>query len=200
MNTIWKSTGKAAASLRMAVLLSLSAALGLGLAACGSSSKPPAASPVTVHLYTNILTGKMIVHSGSPKYSPANMTVPAHSTVVLTIYNWDDGTAPLPSSSPYGAVTGGSETVNGSSVTSVPTANLSHTFTIPSLKINVPVPPAPTAASGSPKEPAVVVFTFHVGGSGSYTWHCMTPCGTAPGGMGGAMATPGFMEGTLTVA
>ncbi|MCL4449634.1 MAG: hypothetical protein M1483_06285 [Actinobacteria bacterium] len=175
--------------------------LGTTLAACSSSSTPLASSkPVTVNLGTTILTGHMISHPGWPKFSPANFTVPNNSTVVLTITNYDDGTAPLGNGSSYANVEGGTATVNGQPLTSLPVAQVSHTFTIPTLGLNVPIPAAATVASGSPRQPTKVVFTFKVTKGGTFTWYCMAPCGTGPTGMGGPMTTKGYMTGSFTVA
>lgn len=172
-------------------------------AACGSSSTAPSttsAAPAVVHEYMTILTGGMIKQKGWPKFSPSDITVPKGATVVLTITSYDDGTAPLPSGMTYNNVTGGTETVNGQAVTSVPNANLAHTFTVPALGLNAAIPAAPTAAAGGPRQATTVVFTFKATKSGTFTWQCMAPCGSGANGMGGAMATNGYMKGTLTVA
>jgi heme/copper-type cytochrome/quinol oxidase subunit 2 len=147
-----------------------------------------------------ILTGGMIKQKGWPKFSPSDITVPKGATVVLTITSYDDGTAPLPSGMTYNNVTGGTETVNGQAVTTVANANLAHTFTVPSLGLNAPIPAAPTAAAGGPRQTTTVVFTFKATKSGTFTWQCMAPCGSGANGMGGAMVTNGYMKGTLTVA
>ncbi len=133
------------------------------------------------HLY---LTVGFNFTTREDEYYPANFTIPPDVDIVITITNYDNGTNPVPDS--IGKVTGtvgGAAVVNGQTVTSIPGQDVSHTFTIPSLGLNVPIP-----ASGT------VTFTLLVEASGSYPWHCMAPCDT------NAMATPGFMEGTLTVA
>lgn len=102
----------------------------------------------------------------------------------MTITNYDNGTNAVPDSA--GAVTGtvgGTAQINGKTVTSIPGADVSHTFTVPSLGINVPLPASST-----------VTFTVLVEAAGAYAWHCLAPCDA------NAMATPGFMEGTLTVS
>ncbi len=121
--------------------------------------------------------------TGEDQYFPANFTVPADVPVLVTITNYDNATNPVPDS--VGKVTGtvgGNATINGKPVTSIPGADVSHTFTIPSIGVNVPLPPLST-----------VTFTLLFEGPGTYTWHCLAPCDA------NAMATPGFMEGTLTV-
>ena len=133
------------------------------------------------HLY---LTVGFNFTTKEDQYFPANFTIPADVNVVVTIANYDDSANPVSDS--VGKVTGtvgGTAIINGLSVRSISGANVSHTFTITSLGLNVPLPPSST-----------VTFTLLIEGAGSYPWHCMAPCDT------NAMATPGFMEGTLTVA
>ena len=56
--------------------------------------------------------------------------------------------------------------------------------------------------------PNVIVFKFKTGGPGKYVWHCYVPCGeglagegfSGQEGFGGAMATTGYMAGTVTVS
>ncbi|HUY61750.1 MAG TPA: hypothetical protein VMW49_07730 [Candidatus Dormibacteraeota bacterium] len=183
--------------------LSLTVVLGIVAAACGGPSTPAgaAAKPPTVHLYTTILTGSIVGPSDGPAFSPADMVVPKGSTVILTIYNYDDGAAPLPATSPYTKVTGGTETVNGTPVTSVPDATISHTFTVTALGLNVPIPASPAApAPNGDRQPAVVTFTFHATKAGTFTWACLAPCGTGSNGMGGPMVAAGYMKGSLQVA
>ncbi len=133
------------------------------------------------HLY---LTVGFNFTTGEDEYFPANFTVPADVNVVVTITNYDNATNPVPDS--LGKVTGtvgGTALINGQTVTSIPGRAVSHTFTILSLGVNVPLPASST-----------VTFTLLFESPGSYPWHCLAPCDTK------AMATVGFMEGTLTVA
>lgn len=132
------------------------------------------------HLY---LTVGFNFTTGEDQYFPANFTIPSDVNVVVTITNYDNATNPVPDLS--GKVTGtvgGAALINGRSLTSIPGQNVSHTFTIASLGLNVPLPPRST-----------VTFTLLSEAPGVYPWHCMAPCDA------NAMATPGFMEGTLTV-
>ena len=76
----------------------------------------------------------------------------------------------------------------GQNVTSVPADSVAHTFSVPQLGINVPV-------VGGSTEIAYLMFNQ----AGTYTWLCMTPCGFGSDGSGGAMSTPGWMTGQLTV-
>lgn len=160
-------------------------------------------SGTTVNVYLSIVTGGMIGKSGWPAYVPTDLTVPANSTVDVHIVDFDDGTAPLQDGSPYAKVTG----VTGNTVTTqaltkgdpndpgpsstyseLGVNDVAHTFTVAGLGINVPIPVT-----------SVVSFSFKSGAAGTYSWQCMSPCGTGPDGTQGAMQTKGYMEGTLVV-
>ena len=174
-----------------------------------SSAQAPASATsvdATTRLDLTIVTGDMINHTEFPAYVPSDFTLPANSTVVVTITNFDDAT-PLPANALIYAsatgIVGGTFTetpIKAASpnraagatrtLTALKPADVSHTFTIPALGINVPL-----AAF------ARTTFTIHTGAPGTYAWRCMDPCGTGPTGWGTAMAAKqGFMEGTLTVA
>jgi heme/copper-type cytochrome/quinol oxidase subunit 2 len=58
---------------------------------------------------------------------------------------------------------------------------ISHTFTIPDLQVNIPIPPD-----------TMVVFTYTFSTPGVYSYLCTTPCG--PG-----MGLKGYMLGYITV-
>jgi hypothetical protein len=193
--------------------------LALGLAACGSSSSSSPSSsssaPTTVQLATQsgpsvvyeslvIVTGSMTHHPGWPQYvDSAQLHFPAHTKIVLTITSYDDGTSPLTSSyASYDKVQGtlgGDELVNGQPVTSVPNAQIAHTFSVPSLGLNLPIPAAPTVSSSQPRQPVQVTATFELSKTGDFTWYCFAPCGTGADGMGGPMTTPGYMTGQVVV-
>jgi hypothetical protein len=194
---------------RAASLIAQGAILGaaaFALAACGGSSgsgqaqSSQAAAPKTVHVS---LVGKIDASSGPagtytskehwPAFAPSVLHVAKGDTVVLTIKEYDDAPTALPAGSPYHTVQGGTETVNGTGVTSVSNANIAHTFTIPALGINVPLPKAPQGGV------ATVVFTFKATQAGDFAWQCMTPCGGGSNGMGGAMAKYDWMKGHLIV-
>lgn len=140
--------------------------------------------------------------------SSAQINLPAQRLIELVIINYDNGAANL-TDSKYAAVTGvvdnqitlvNNTLINstmGSSgiqirgvenVTSLPTNGIAHTFTIPSLGINIPVAPLSTE---------VAYFTIDT--AGTYTWFCMTECGSGPKGLGGAMSTAGWMTGSVVV-
>lgn len=162
-------------------------------------------SGIVAGLDLTIVTGDMIGHTEYPAYVPSDFTLPANSTVIVTITNFDNAT-PLPKGSEiYAKVSG---TVGGTMTTApikaaypnraagpsqtlaaLDPAAVAHTFTIAALGINVPIP----AMSRT-------TFTIHTGAPGTYAWRCMDPCGAGATGWGTAMsARAGFMEGTLTV-
>jgi hypothetical protein len=141
--------------------------------------------------------------------STANIRLPANTMIKLTIVCYDEGNASL-ASDQYADVQG---TVNGTItytsnadanssqgakgivlkggeiVTKVAPALIAHTFTIPSLGLNIPVPLSST-----------VVAYFKTGAAGSYTWYCETACGSGATGILGAMDTPGWMTGNVEVS
>lgn len=147
---------------------------------------------------------------GQDGLQPAtNISLPAHRLIKLVIVNYDDGNASLasPSYANVEGTTGGTVSfasnndVNSTELSSgilirgvqtmsnVPTDLIAHTFTIPSLGINIPVPLSST-----------VVATLTIDHPGTYTWFCMTACGSGSDGLGGAMVTPGWMTGSVTVS
>lgn len=135
--------------------------------------------------------------------SSASISLPANRLIKLVIINYDDGNASL--DTPSGNVVSGTsdgtifvasnDNINssqgpsgivvkgGESLTSVPVADVAHTFSVPSLKLNIPVPLSST-----------VVAYFTVGKAGTYQWFCETACGDA------AMSTPGWMTGSLVAS
>jgi hypothetical protein len=135
--------------------------------------------------------------------SSANISLPVHTLIELTIISYD---TPTPPPAQYSTVTGtvGDKMylINGTSasmstpeswgaaVSSVPTDQIAHTFTVLALGINIPV-------VGGDTEIAFLYFNQ----TGTYTWQCYTPCGfpNVNGGWSGAMITPGWMMGEVTV-
>ncbi|NNN19483.1 MAG: hypothetical protein HKL84_06460 [Acidimicrobiaceae bacterium] len=191
-------------------------AAGTLLAACGSStaaSPSTTASPATTEAPTTTAAPTTTIapqnvslqldtesasgsKAGYPKFIPGDVTIHQGSPVTLTITSVDDGPAPLPASlATYETIQGGTETVDGKAVTSVPNANISHTYSVPDLGINVLIPAVPSGAKST-----TVTFTFTPTKTGTFTWHCFAPCGDGTDGMGGAMATMGQMEGNITVS
>ncbi len=133
----------------------------------------------------------------------ANIRVPAHTLIQLTIISYD---TPTPGSTDAqgkvtGTVGGSIYLVNGTTamgtnvpqswgqnVTSVPGNMLAHTFTIQQFGINIPVVGGDTE-----------IAYLYLNQTGTFQWICLTPCGFGPSGMGGAMSASGWMEGQITV-
>ncbi|MDG6986133.1 MAG: hypothetical protein JRM73_05240 [Nitrososphaerota archaeon] len=141
--------------------------------------------------------------------SSANISLPVNQTIKLVIMNYDDGNASLviPNDNVVSGTNGGTvfvasntnvnssqgtngiNIVGGQSVTSVPSADLAHTFTVPALNLNVPVPLSST-----------VVAYFTITKAGTFIWFCETTCGFGTAGTAGAMSTAGWMTGSLVAS
>jgi len=140
--------------------------------------------------------------------SSANITLPADTLIEVIIMNFDQGNATL-TSPEYANVTG---TVNGTmtfynnnamnategasgivlqgeqTVSSLSANYISHTFTVPSIGLNIPVAAESTE-----------VAYFTTGAPGTYTWLCESLCGAGQTGAAGAMSSVGWMTGFITV-
>lgn len=130
-----------------------------------------------------------------PAYSPSNLVVPAHSLVTITLHDYDSGSTALPSNTPFSTVQGTVDNkayVNGVPYTSVAPDKIAHTFTIPQLHLNIPLP-------GDGPSTDTITFTIQTGNAGTYMFQCFDPCGTGQSGWEGPMMTKGYMMGTLTV-
>ena len=141
--------------------------------------------------------------------SSANISLPAHQLIKLVIVNYDDGAANL-TDSQYANVSGtqnnvetvinndnvnssqgasGIQVKGGETVSSVSPDNVAHTFTIPQIGLNLPIPPS-----------SIVTAYFTINQTGTFTWFCFTACGSGDTGMEGAMVTPGWMTGSVTAS
>jgi hypothetical protein len=140
-------------------------------------------------------------------------TVPAHTLVHFTIDQYDSGGALR--NQQIGQVTGtvgGAMLLNGKRTTVIDSnagAGVGHTFSIPTIGLNVPL-----AADGAPDSQICgsapcaltsphnrVQFTIRTPGPGDYPWQCFVPC--ALGwlyGNGGPMQNIGWMDGLMEVA
>lgn len=130
-----------------------------------------------------------------PAYSPSNLVVPANSLVTITLHDYDSGSTALPSSTPFSTIQGTVDNkayLNGVPYTSVTPDKIAHTFTIPQLHINVPLP-------GDGPSTDTITFTIQTGNAGTYTFQCFDPCGTGASGWEGPMMAKGYMMGTLTI-
>jgi hypothetical protein len=127
------------------------------------------------------------------------LNVPANSVVTVTIRNFDLDPMPMAASSPYTRVQGtmgGIAYADGKAYTILDPSAIAHTFTVPALHLNVPIPGQ--AASGM--HYVTVTFRIHTGKAGTYTWRCFAPCGDGADGQAGAMAEADYMRGILFVA
>lgn len=137
--------------------------------------------------------------------------LPAHTKIDVTIYQFDSG-SPLRNQQigqVYG-VNGGTATLNGKSIHLVNSnvgAGVGHTFSVPSLGINVPLAGVPgnkicgvAPCSTSQWPHNTVQFSFTTPKAGQYRWQCFVPCGLSYlYGNGGPMQTIGYMGGFLKV-
>jgi hypothetical protein len=149
-----------------------------------------------------------LVNKGGKWVHSTDYTVPAHSVVHVTIYQYD-GASGLrnPFLAQVQGTVGGTETVDGKSVNSVDPEEASHTFVVPELGVFVPLPGVPEEAKNqcefAPCEGTThrtITFSFRTGNKGRYRWQCFVPC--AAGwyfGNGGPMQTLGYMDGFLDV-
>jgi hypothetical protein len=141
-----------------------------------------------------------------------NFQVPAHVRINVTIEQYDSG-SPLRNQE-IGQVQGTSANaalLNGKPFRVIDSNSgngVAHTFSMPSLGINVPLygnssnanlcGAAPCTTS-SPHN--VIRFSFMSPGPGSYRWQCFVPCGLGfLYGNGGPMSTLGYMGGFMQVA
>jgi hypothetical protein len=149
------------------------------------------------------------VLTGGVLRSSTHIAFPSNTLIKLTIINYDTGNASLIDpqySNVQGTVNGtityfsnaninssqgtaGIDVKGGNTVSSVPPSQIAHTFTIPSLKLNIPIPLSST-----------VVAYFKIDKAGTYLWYCETACGSGPAGTLGAMETPGWMTGDADVS
>ena len=137
--------------------------------------------------------------------------VPADTRLNVTIVQYDSG-SPLRNQQ-LGQVTGTAgnvATLNGKPfrvLNSNVGNGIAHTFSIPSIGINVPLyanngnanlcAAAPCTTSSPHK---VIRFSFITPGPGNYRWQCFVPCGSGwLFGNGGPMSTLGYMGGFMKV-
>jgi len=137
--------------------------------------------------------------------------VPEHTRINVTIYQYDSG-SPLRNQQ-VGQVTGTHGNVaelNGRTfrvINSNAGNGVGHTFSIPTLGINVPLygnPTTPNLCGAAPCTTSsphnIIKFSFTSPGPGSYPWQCFVPCGLGYlFGNGGPMQTLGYMDGFMKV-
>ncbi|HEX4034641.1 MAG TPA: hypothetical protein VHX66_09370 [Solirubrobacteraceae bacterium] len=137
-------------------------------------------------------------------------TVPAHSLVHVTIYQFDgDSGLRNPFLAEVEGTVGGTETLDGKAIRSIDPDAASHTFVVPSLGLFVPLPGVPDSAKNPcgygpcalSYDHETITFTFRTGGKGRYRWQCFVPCAAGTlFAFGGPMQTLGYMDGFLDVA
>jgi len=152
-------------------------------------------------------------HPDWVSYSNQNLSVPANTTVNITINQYDSGGALNNAffDQVMGTV-GGTATFNGVALTHVDPNNIGHTFTLRGIPgsgshifVSVPLPADSNGGvvkigAGEYTAPNVIKFSFKTGSKGVYQWNCEFPCGgSREGQFGQAMSTFGYMAGTLTV-
>ncbi len=178
----------------VALALIVAPVVATGAVGCASGAATPSKVTEVMEILT---TGKLAGSGEQPKITNSSWTVHKGEKVTVKIISFDDGTAPLMGKyMKYANVMGtsnGKELVAGKAVSSVSDINIAHTFTIAKLGFNMPIPVAPTGKS------VTVVATFTATKTGTFTWNCFAPCGTGTTGMSGAMSTPGWMTGKVTV-
>ncbi|MGH7757825.1 MAG: hypothetical protein ACREN7_00735 [Candidatus Dormibacteria bacterium] len=189
--TLWGACGALITAALVMAGLFLAGAPGFG-----SLQRAAAATSATVKLTIVTNAGP---HHNWPAFEPSSFSIPTGTPVRVTVVN-QDGATPLPGSLSQDAkvtgVVGGVETVTplgagrhstAKDEASVRLTDVSHTFTLPSLKINVPIPAQ-----------SRVTFTVEIAKPGEYSWSCVDPCGAGTTGWGPPMDVAGYMNGTVT--
>ena len=138
-------------------------------------------------------------------------SVPAGSKIDMTILGYD-GCTPLrnPYFSYVTGTIGGYANVDGKPtkfINSWSGCNVGHTFSIPSINLNVPMATPSLTANLCGTSPCTsgphrtINFSFMTPKNpGTYFWQCRVPCGGGfIDGFGGPMQTFGFMTGNMEV-
>jgi hypothetical protein len=171
----------------------------LALFLAPTPSAPPLPRP-----FTKVALDILPVLPGGPAqgyagYAPSTaLRLPAHSRATITIRNFDLDATPLPIDSPFTRVEGTVGSVayaDGAPYSMLDRTRIAHTFTVPDLGLNVPIPSS--AAHG--RSYTVVTFSFFTGAHGIHQWRCHDPCGDGVDGLGGPMGDVEYMRGTLTI-
>jgi hypothetical protein len=191
--------------------------------------KAVAATPVTTNAgFSGSQLTLQTVAAIGPKYSPSHpdwvsylvqskgrwvhstiYTVPAYSIVHVTVYQFDSETGfRNPFLGQVQGTIGGTETVNGKTVSSINPEAAAHSFAIPELGVYVPLLGISEEAKNAcefapcPLSDAhnTMTFSFRTGKKGRYHWQCFVPCAAGfLDGNGGPMQTVGYMDGFIDV-
>ena len=134
-------------------------------------------------------------------------TLPAHTLVRVTIYQYDSATGLRNPFLSQAQGVGGLR-IDGRPTIAINPDDTSHTFAVPELGIFVPLPgisataknPCNDAPCALSEDHRTITFTFRTGDRGRYRWQCFVPCGAGTLlGNGGPMQTLGYMDGFLDV-
>ena len=135
--------------------------------------------------------------------------LPARTLVHVTIYEYDTQTGLRnPFISQATGVVGGSFELNGKPTVAIDPNAASHIFAVPEIGLSVPLAgPDANAKNLCANAPCslsnaheTISFTFRTPGRGLYRWQCFVPCALGfINGVGGPMATVGYMDGFLKV-
>ncbi len=170
----------------VALVLAVVVVIGGGFAIAAEGVPPPTTTVAVTVSHLN-LTIQINATNGMPQYTPANFSV-ARGEIIVTIVDQDAPAAWPGCACNVTGTQGNVESINGSAPTSqVSWTAVAHTFTVPSLHINVLSPAQST-----------VTFTLWLNQTGQFPWMCMDPCGSN-GYTGAPMGVPGYMAGTMTV-
>jgi hypothetical protein len=137
------------------------------------------------------------------------LRVPSHSTVTVTVYQFDTATGLRNPfwGQPRGTI-GGTMNVDGKTLNVLDPDLASHTFAIPDLGVSVPLKGVPDDAKNQcsvapcslSQAHTTVTFSFESGEPGKFRWQCFVPCAAGfPLGFGGPMQSLGWMDGYLMV-
>ncbi len=126
-------------------------------------------------------------NSTSPGPNDNNITVTAGTTVKFVVTSWDNALNQNYSAAVSTPFTAYNDTASGqvassySQGQSISAMPIGHTFSIPDLNVNIPIPPT-----------TAVIFSLTFSKPGIYEYICDSPCG--PG-----MGLTGYMQGYIIV-
>lgn len=136
-------------------------------------------------------------------------TMRAHRLVHMTVYEYDTQTGLRnPFLAQVTGTVGGTASFDGKATRAVDPSTASHVFAIPEIGLTVPLPgPPATAKNLCANAPCAlgnahvaISFSFRTPGPGLYRWQCFVPCALGfINGVGGPMATVGYMDGFIKV-
>ena len=135
--------------------------------------------------------------------------LPANTIVHVTIYEYDTETGLRnPFIAQAQGTEGGTFVLNGKTTDTIDPNAASHIFAIPEIGLSVPLPGvsanaknlcanAPCSLSNAH---TTISFAFRTPGKGLYRFQCFVPCALGfINGVGGPMATVGYMDGYIKV-